>query len=256
MKFNEDYNDLIEEDLEKLSKFDHVECFDILVEEIMALKDNEQFIQMGEIPKTGFVKKENNWKFSEDKVPFINAAKKGLSTFNQRIYYPPLTKVIYYKFFKALYTIIQLNYMYYSGEKLSEDDYKSIILGDVGAYLTYFVEDFQNPGEIPKPSQNFFKGLKNIKYDSKEVENFNNRIYWLLADFVTGYDSVDNYGRTIGFAVTYLMGCSALKRNHDVIVYDDVVTAYLTICKLFKIDIRPLVKKGYENYDGYYSDKI
>ena len=102
MKFNEDYNDIIEEDLEKLSKFDHVECFDILVEEIMALKDNEQFIQMGEIPKTGFVKKENNWKFSEDKVPFINAAKKGLSTFNQRIYYPPLTKVIYYKFFHLL----------------------------------------------------------------------------------------------------------------------------------------------------------
>lgn len=51
MKFNEDYNDIIEEDLEKLSKFDHVECFDILVEEIMALKDNEQFIQWAKFQK-------------------------------------------------------------------------------------------------------------------------------------------------------------------------------------------------------------
>ena len=76
MKFNEDYNDIIEEDLEKLSKFDHVECFDILVEEIMALKDNEQFIQMlKEIKKYS----KNINKINEIKATINILTEKGLT---------------------------------------------------------------------------------------------------------------------------------------------------------------------------------
>lgn len=257
MEFIDGYNDLIEEDLEKLSKFNFVKDYDVLIKEILSLKDNEQFIQMGLIPKTGFNKKDNDWVGDETKVSFLNAAKTELySLLDKYIFLPPFTKTIDYMCLLTLYTMIQLNYIYNSKEKLSADDYKSIVLGDIGAYLTYFVEDFENSDIIPEPSLKFFKDLNNLKFGTRDVQKFSDRIYSLLGNFTMGYHLGGDYTRTIYYATIYLMGCSALKRNRDVITYDDVVTAYLTICKLFKIDIRPLVKKGYEKYDGYYSDKI
>ncbi len=127
---------MIEEDLKKLNKFSKIKDFDILYEILLELRDSPQFIGMGQIPKTGYNKEGSKWKFDESKIPFINAAKNGLSNF-AFFYYPPLTKIIIYKFFTTLYSLIQLNYIYSSNEKLDDGDYKSIILGDVGAYLTH-----------------------------------------------------------------------------------------------------------------------
>ena len=227
--WDEVFEEQLDDDLKKLNEFSYVEGFDLIREGLLNLRDNQQFIEMGRIPKTGFNKEGSKWKFEEDKIPFIKAAKDGMSNF-PLLYLPPLTKVVKYNFFIGLYSIIQVNYIYCANEKLDDEDYRSIILGDIGAYFTYFVEDFENPGEIPEPSEEFFKRLTDIKYESKEVRKFFSCICSAL----------------------YLCACSALKNNHDSITFEDVVTGYLTIFKLFYIDIRPLVKKGYANYRGFY----
>ena len=233
------FEEFLEEDLDKyfkrLTEFSYVENFDLIHKGLLNLRDNQQFIEMGRIPKTGFNKENRKWKFEEDKIPFIKAANDGMSNF-PLLYLPPITKVVQYDFFIALYTMIQLNYIYCANEKLDDDDYKNIILGDVAAYFTYFVEDFENPGKIPEPSEDFFKQITNMKYEP----------------YTTAYRSGMNYCRTIGFAALYLSACSALKNNRDSISFEDVITGYLTIFKLFYIDIRPLVKKGYANYRGFY----
>ena len=168
------------------------------------------------------------------------------------LYLPPLTKVVKYNFFIGLYSIIQVNYIYCANEKLDDEDYRSIILGDIGAYFTYFVEDFENPGGIPEPSEEFFKRLTDIKYESKEVRKFFSCIWDTISTFTVHYEAHINHCRTVGFSALYLSACSALKNNHDSIAFEDVVTGYLTIFKLFYIDIRPLVKRGYANYRGFY----
>ena len=236
------FEEFLEEDLDKyfkrLNEFSYVENFDLIHDGLLNLRDNQQFIEMGRIPKTGYNKEDRKWKFEEDKIPFIKAAKNGLSNF-------PLL-------YLALYSMIQLNYIYCANEKLDDDDYKSIILGDVAAYFTYFVEDFENPKTLPEPSEDFFKQITNIKYETKNVNKFFNCIWDIISPYTNAYRTDINYCRTLGFAALYLCACSALKNNHDSITFDDVVTGYLTIFKLFYIDIRPLVKKGYANYRGFY----
>ena len=131
--------------------------------------------------------------------------------------------------------MIQLNYIYCANEKLDDKDYKSIILGDIGAYFTYFVEDFENPKTLHEPSEDFFKQITDIKYRTKDVNKFFNCIWDVTSAYTAGYRTDINYCRTLVF-----------------ISFEDVVTGYLTIFKLFYIDIRPLVKKGYANYRGFY----
>ena len=249
------FEEFLEEDLDKyfkrLTEFSYVENFDLIHKGLLNLRDNQQFIEMGRIPKTGFNKENRKWKFEEDKIPFIKAANDGMSNF-PLLYLPPITKVVQYDFFIALYTMIQLNYIYCANEKLDDDDYKNIILGDVAAYFTYFVEDFENPGKIPEPSEDFFKQITNMKYETKDVNKFFNCIWDVTSAYTAGYRTDINYCRTLVFAALYLSACSALKNNRDSIAFEDVITGYLTIFKLFYIDIRPLVKKGYANYRGFY----
>ena len=145
-----------------------------------------------------------------------------------------------------------MNYIYSSNEKLDDEDYKSIILGNVGAYLTYFVEEFENPNSIPEPSKEFFTRLTNVKYENKEVHKFLDEIYNVISDFTTCSHAHINYCRTIGFSALYLCACSALKQDRDVITYEDVIKGHLALFKLFQTDIRPLVKRGYANYRGFY----
>ena len=212
------FEEFLEEDLDKyfkrLTEFSYVENFDLIHKGLLNLRDNQQFIEMGRIPKTGFNKENRKWKFEEDKIPFIKAANDGMSNF-PLLYLPPITKVVQYDFFIALYTMIQLNYIYCANEKLDDDDYKNIILGDVAAYFTYFVEDFENPGKIPEPSEDFFKQITNMKYETKDVNKFFNCIWDIISPYTTAYRSGMNYCRTIGFAALYLSACSALKNNRD-----------------------------------------
>ena len=168
---DEIFEEQLEGYLKKLNNFSYVEGFDLIYDGLLNLRDNQQFIEMGRIPKTGYNKEGSKWKFEEDKIPFIKAAKDGLSNF-PLLYLPPLTKLIQYNFFIALYSMIQLNYIYCANEKLDDEDYKSIILGDIGAYFTYFADDFENPTILPEPSEDFFKQITDIKYETKDVEKF------------------------------------------------------------------------------------
>ena len=61
------FEEFLEEDLEKyfkrLNEFSYVENFDLIQEGLLNLRDNQQFIEMGRIPKTGFNKENRKWKF-------------------------------------------------------------------------------------------------------------------------------------------------------------------------------------------------
>ena len=52
--------------------------------------------------------------------------------------------------------------------------------------------------------------------------------------------------QTLGRAVNYLIGCSALKEGHDCITCEDVVIGYLTVFKIILNDMRPLVYSLYD----------
>ena len=87
---------------------------------------------------------------------------------------------------------------------------------------------------------------------NEEIKVFLDEIYNVISDFTTCSHAHINYCRTIGFSALYLCACSALKQDRDVITYEDVIKGHLALFKLFQTDIRPLVKRGYANYRGFY----
>lgn len=240
-------DDMFEKSLKKFNDYNDVDRIDELVNLLKGLRKNQHFIDFYNLAKEDLNQEGSNWRFDESKIPFINAAKKGFG-FNSPIYLPPLTKVIDYTSFIAMYSIIQLSYIYHSGHKLYDDEYKSIILGNIGFKVTHFIENYDKEGELPEPSIDFFKKLSSFKWSDKRAKNLEKLIY---QDYVENI-STENWGlekgrisgnfmRSMGFCSLYLMGCNALKNNQNVITCEDVVVAYLTTFKLMFNDVRPLV---------------
>ena len=85
---NEVYEEELQNCLKKIKKFSQIKGFDFIYKELLNLRDNEQFIGLGRVPKAGCNQEGSKWKFEEDKIPFIKAAKDGTSNF-PLLYLPP-----------------------------------------------------------------------------------------------------------------------------------------------------------------------
>jgi len=235
------WDEMFENDLKKFDDFKDVERIDELLTLFKGLRRNEEYKKIAIIANEDMGKPENTWRFDESKIPFLNAAKKGFG-FTLPLYYPPLTKFLDYNCLIALYSVIQFSYIYHSGDVLDDNEYKSIILGDIGPKLTYFVEDYDKDIILPKYSIDFFKRLKNVYWEnkkSKKLEHIIYRGYLLTMDAELGTPSV--FMRTYGFCALYLIGCNALKNNRNLITCEDVVVGYITTFKLMFNDVRSLV---------------
>ncbi|KZX10031.1 hypothetical protein [Methanobrevibacter filiformis] len=234
-------DEMMAEDFERFNDFKDVSRIDELLDLFKGLRRNKEYKKMSLLANKDMGKSTNKWRFDESKIPFINAAKKGFG-FSLPIHLPPLTKFIDYDFFKAFYSIIQVSYIYRSGEALDDKEYRSIILGDIGPQITYFVEDFDKSYEMPIHSKNFFKRLKNVYYADKRAKRLEHIIYSRLFVTITQeLDSVILFDRTVGACAMYLMACNALKNNRDIVTCEDVVVAYLTTFKILSMDIRKYV---------------
>lgn len=236
------WDEIIENDLRKFDEFKDVDKIVELLTLLKGLRKNKEYKKMSMIATEDMGKKENTWRFDESKIPFLNAAKKGLGFTIPFLYLPPLTKFIDYDFLIATYSIIQFSYIYHSDDVLNDKEYKSIILGDIGPNLTYFVEDYDKNLPLPDYSIDFFKRLKNVNWADKKAKKLEHIIY---NEYLTSIESElgisSIFVRTYLFATLYLMGCSALKDDRDVITCEDVVVSFLTTFKLMFNDVRPLI---------------
>ena len=163
----EEYQEDLDKDFVKIFKrfddFNDVDRIDELINLLKSLRHNEHYIGLIRVLKNDELTEEY---LDSDKIPFFHAAKKGFG-FPIPIILVPGFGVLNLHSFVGFETIIELSYAYSTGHKITPDENKKIVLGDILPQLTYFVEDYDKHYEIPKPNIEFFKNIKKIKIEKK-----------------------------------------------------------------------------------------
>jgi hypothetical protein len=231
-------------------KFD-INRFDELLEILENLSVNERFSSLHKFP----VKEDGNaFDWNMEKTPFYNGAVKGLGLSHMIPFYmTSIThKLVDAKSIATTFSMVQMSFNYDNQHFLTYEEDKTITLSFIVEYLTFFVEDFDNPNNhLVKRSQkeyaDFFKKLHNIFWEDDKVKDFEYAVYSVVVDSTDGGNLDDQaFIQTLGRAVNYLIGCSALKEGRDCITCEDVVIGYLTVFKIILNDMRPLVYSLYD----------
>ena len=224
--------------------------FDELLEIINGLKSNERFLSLPDFPVE---KDENTFDWNMDKTPFYNGAKIG---FGFSVYMPAFAPNIVHKSigainFATLFSMVQMSFNHDNQHFLTYEEDKAITLSFILEYLTFFVEDFDNPANrLVKRSQNeyveFFKRVHDLRWEDKKTKDFEYSTFCVIVDTINNNEQSRRFITTLGHAVYYLIGCNALKEGRDYISFEDVVIGYLTVFKIILNDMRPLVYSLYD----------
>jgi hypothetical protein len=169
------------------------------------------------------------------------------------------------KSFNYIYEMITYVSVLFSGNVKSWDERVDVFFGGLDERLVFALEDFDNVDfeELPEPSPEYFKFLRNIKWSSKEDK----LIYDRLIDFVYElqmkiYDYPDfnyslgwmtDYRVMQGLFVQILAACNAVNEGRLEIVASDVIVAYKTFLKLVRTDVRKYkaIPERIRNIEGY-----
>ena len=228
----------------------NISRFDELLEIINGLKNNERFLSLPDFP----VKKdENTFDWNMYKTPFYNGAKIG---FGFSVYMPAFVTTIIHQSigainFATLFSMVQMSFNHDNQHFLTYEEDKAITLSFILEYLTFFVEDFDNPANrLVKRSQNeyveFFKRVHDLRWEDKKTKDFEYSTFCVIVDTINNNEQSRRFITTLGHAVYYLIGCNALKEGRDYISFEDVVIGYLTVFKIILNDMRPLVYSLYD----------
>ena len=244
------YEDMYEKDLNHLYSFSQINRLDELINLLCDLGSNPRFINIGSREEIGDGKE---FDYNISKIPLQAAAKAGLGyTSYIPIYIPEITKkIIDSESLITLMALIQFSFSQSNNRLLSSHDDKIIKLSNILYMITFYVENFDNlENEIEEYDygfyENYFTQLHNLYWENKVAKDLDASVRSFFADIIGKEDLSFRFLRTFNHAMTYLMGCNALKEGRDSINCDDVVVAYLTGFKIILNDIRPLV---YELYD-------
>lgn len=167
----------------------------------------------------------------------------------------PFTKITCDEF-ESLYLLLEKLYFVQSGYKLGADDLLNIYFSGLDERLVFFLDEFDivGDGDLPEPSNDYFKILKHVKYQNKNIKD----MWWDLGYLIKTANRYYNFeGRLDGWeydVLKMLTFCSAVSDGRNKIVRDDVVRAYNAYFKLLNTDV-PKYKARQNiinttNYDG------
>ena len=233
---------------EFINNWDHIDRIDELIDILKSLEDNEVFCRFGNLDKM-WEDKNEMFSFNKSKFPFLIAAFNGLGHDHLiPIYIPELTrKIVNRDDLICILSIVQISYVAFSDHYLKYKEDKMIKLSDIVPALTFFIEDFDNTHKkLPEYDVDFFKRLHNLYWLNKDAHKLDNAVGRVFRSVFGMWRLNFATARTFHRAAFYLMGCNALKNNRDSISTDDVVVGYLTAFKVVLNDIRPIVRKWYD----------
>lgn len=247
---NETDIELYEEDLSKLCKWrGRVDRLDELIELLESFVGNKEFEKFFNHCEYG-----DGYEFDFDLklIPIVHGAFDAMNILD----YSPVFRLITHHLVFAqsiggLISIIQLSFVHYNNHLLTTEEDKVIKTSDIFYYLTFFVEDYDNPdNEYVEYGyefyKDFFKRARKTYWENKDVKKFARDVRNLRTTIIGMYNVTFDVHKIVYVAALYLMVCNAFKEGRDSVNYDDVVIGYLTIYKMIFNDIRPLVYSLYD----------
>ena len=104
------------------------------------------------------------------------------------------------------------------------------------------LNDFDKSVNFHPPDEEFYKKLKEIKWDKQGKKLFK-KILGIRTDitFVRWGSGTDVFRSGDNFALTLLAACNAVHHNRNMMLKEDVILAYKTYLKLLNTDISKLM---------------
>lgn len=242
---------LYEEDLCKLYKWrGKVNRLDELIDLIESFVGNKEFEKFFNHCEYG---DEEEFDFDVKLIPIVHGAFDAMNILDYSpLFFPSITHhLVFARSFAALIGTVQLSFVHYNNRLLTTEEDKVIKTSDIFYYLTFFVEDYDNPdNEFVEYGydfyKDFFKRARKTYWENKDVKKFAGYVRNLRTTIIGMYNETFDVHNLVYVAAVYLMVCNAFKEGRDSVNYDDVVIGYLTIYKMIFNDIRPLVYSLYD----------
>ncbi|WP_414470435.1 hypothetical protein [Methanobacterium sp. ACI-7] len=155
------------------------------------------------------------------------------------LYVASLTGVIIITHFQALFAFIGGIHYAYAQRRLSRTS--TVKEHAILERLMALLDDFDKPISFQPPDEEFYKKLKDIKWDKQAKKLFGkiDRLRGQIATVRWGSTS-STFGTTENFALTFLAACNVVNQNRNKILNEDVIVAYRTYLKLLDTDITQL----------------
>ena len=228
------------ENAEKILKdFPDVEGLEDVFDEVLALMDSKIYDKVYEAGQKDPEKMTSYIDTVDDllKLKQVKLASEILK--NPPLYVASLTGVIIITHFKALFAFIGGIHYAYAQRRLSRTS--TIKEHAVLERLMSLLDDFDKPVNFQPPDEEFYKKLKDVKWDKHGKKLFGkiDRIRGDIATVRWGTKAT-TFGTTENFALTFLAACNVIHHGRDTMLKEDVVIAYKTYLKLLKTDITKL----------------
>lgn len=145
--------------------------------------------------------------------------------------------------------MVRSSMIHYSNAPLSIEDEKAIVFSPLLEYLSFYLEDFQNPDNKAKHRgyEDFFTTLKDLSFENREAKRFFKNVSYYLNKLAIEKGFNEQFIVSLNGAAKYLSGCSALKMGSDSANTDDIACGYLCVFKILFADLKDYI---YSIYDG------
>ena len=223
---------------EILNKFNGIEGLNEVVNGVIGLSDSEIYKKVYETTKTKEGKLGGN-ETVEDLLEFpqVKYATKVLK--DPPLYVASLTGVIISSHFIGTVSMIDFITYAYKQEDLSPNDLNKN--HSILERLMSSLNNFNTVNEYKAPDEEFYKKLKQIKWDKTGKKLFKGmsdlKFEISFEIFRSGFSS---FGTGEDFALTFLAACNAVNQSRNKILPEDMVIAYKTYLKLLDTDISKL----------------
>ena len=232
--------------LNEIKKCNEFPKLNELIGILESLGANEDFI---DIAGKKYDEDDFDWDFR--KTPFYEGAYEGLDFINQTKEFNPefIRKIADAYSISNLLDMVRSSMIHHSNASLSIEDEKAIVLSPLLEYLTFYLEDFQNPDNKVKYRgyEDFFITLKDLSFENRETKIFFKNVSYFLNKLTAENNLNVQFIVSLNGAAKYLSGCSALKGDSDSASIDDVACGYLCVFKILFTDLKDYI---YSIYDG------
>ena len=231
--------------LNEIRKYKEFPKFNELLGILEGLGTNEDFIAIAGKDYNG-----NDFDWDFRKTPFYEGAYEGLDFINQTKEFNPefIRKTADAYSISNLLAMVRASMIHHSNAPLSIEDEKAIVLSPLLEYLSFYVEDFQNPNNKVKHRgyEDFFNELKELSFENSEAKRLFKNISYYLNKLAVEKGINEQFIVNLNGAAKYLSGCNALKEHSDSISTDDLACGYLCVFKVLFNDLKDYVYSIYD----------
>lgn len=231
--------------LNEIRKYKEFPKFNELLGILEGLGTNEDFIDIAGKDYNG-----NDFDWDFRKTPFYEGAYEGLDFINQTKEFNPefIRKTADAYSISNLLAMVRASMIHHSNAPLSIEDEKAIVLSPLLEYLSFYVEDFQNPNNKVKHRgyEDFFNELKELSFENSEAKRLFKNISYYLNKLAVEKGINEQFIVNLNGAAKYLSGCNALKEHSDSISTDDLACGYLCVFKVLFNDLKDYVYSIYD----------